>query len=76
MRSKDFNPGDLIVFSHGAARAEESSQELGWIVRRDTSDPDDDAVLVSFTTRGGEYHYYDVELYEWEKSGYIEVKRA
>ncbi len=76
MRSKDFNPGDLIVFIHGAARVEESSKELGWIVRRDNSDPDDDAVMVSFTARRGEYHYYDVELYEWEKSGYIEVKRA
>ena len=76
MRSENFNPGDLIVFIHGAARVEESSQELGWIVRRDNSDLDDDAVMVSFTARRGEYHYYDVELHEWEKTGDIEVYRA
>ena len=76
MKQDDYKPGDLIVFIHGHERWEESQQEIGWIVRRDCEDMMNPAVLVGFPHSTNEYHYYDLELREWEKAGAIEVKRG
>jgi len=75
-RGQQYNPGDLIVFFHGHDRWDEGSKEIGWIIRRDFDDPENPAVLMGFPDRGCEYHYFDLELREWEKAGTIEVKRA
>ncbi len=76
MKQDDYKPGDLIVFFHGHERWEKSKQEIGWIVRRDLEDPNNPAVLMGFPGRTSEYHYYDLELREWEKAGTIEVRRG
>ena len=75
-RGQHYNPGDLIVFFHGRERWGEGSKEIGWIIRRDFDDPSNPAVLMGFPGRVCEYHYFDVELREWEKAGTIEVKRG
>ncbi len=77
MRQGNFNPGDLIVFLHGRERWEnDTRKEIGWIVRRDFEDEQNPAVLMGFPGVDNEYHYYDLELHEWEKAGTIEVKRG
>ena len=76
MNQDDYNPGDLIVFIHGHEKWAETPREVGWIVRRDCDDMMNPAVLVGFPGVDNEYHYYDLELREWEKGGTIEVKRA
>ena len=76
MKQDDYKPGDLIVFFPGPERWEKSKQEIGWIVRRDLEDPNNPAVLMGFPGRTSEYHYFDLELREWEKAGTIEVKRG
>ena len=77
MRQGNFNPGDLIVFLHGRERWEnDTRKEIGWIVRRDFEDEQNPAVLMGFPGTTSEYHYFDLELREWEKAGAIEVKRG
>ena len=69
-----YSPGDLVTFHHGFTCEE---AEIGLITRRDTMDPHEPAVFVTFPhVVGQEYHYYDLELHEWELSGTIEVQRA
>ena len=75
-RGQHYKAGDLIVFFHGHERWDESKQEIGWIVRRDFDDPDNPAVLMGFPGGTSEYHYFDLELREWERAGTIEVKRG
>ena len=76
MKQDDYKPGDLIVFFQGRERRDESPPEIGWIVRRDCDDMMNPAVLVGFPYSTNEYHYYDLDLQEWEKAGDIEVKRG
>jgi len=69
-----FSPGDLVRFIHGFTSEE---AEIGLITRRDTMDPHEPAVYIIFPhVMGQEYHYYDLELQEWERDGTIEVQRA
>ncbi len=77
MRQGNFNPGDLIVFLHGRERWEnDTRKEIGWIVRRDFENEQSPAVLMGFPGSTNEYHYFDLELREWEKAGDIEVHRG
>ena len=69
-------PGDLVKFCNRTF-SEVGDHELGLVVRRDFTDAREPAVLVTFPhTKGQEYHYYDLELQEWERDGTIEVQRA
>ena len=76
MKQDDYKPGDLIVFIQGHEKWAETPREFGWIVRRDLEDPNNPAVLMGFPGRTSEYHYFDLELREWEKAGTIEVSRG
>ena len=76
MKQDDYKPGDLILFFQGNSRFEEGPEEIGWIARRDFDDPDNPAVLMGFPGGTSEYHYFDLELREWERAGTIEVKRG
>ena len=70
-------PGDLVKFHNGIPFGETGFHDLGLIVRRDFTDAREPAVLITFPHASGqEYHYYDLELHEWELSGTIEVQRA
>ena len=70
-------PGDLVKFYHGIPYGEDGHHELGLITRRDFTDDREPAVLITFPhAKGQEYHYYDLELQEWERDGTIEVQRA
>ena len=72
-----FSPGDLVKFHHGTSFGEVRSHELGLITRRDMHDFDEPAVFLTFPRAPKEeYHYYDLELTEWEAAGSIEVHRA
>ncbi len=76
MKQDDYKPGDLIVFIQGHEKWAETPREFGWIVRRDLEDPNNPAVLMGFPGLTSEYHYFDLELREWEKAGTIEVSRG
>ena len=70
-------PGDLVKFHNGIPFGEVGHHELGLVVRRDFTDAREPAVLIAFPHAvGQEYHYYDLELTEWEAAGSIEVQRA
>lgn len=71
-------PGDLVKFHNIRIPFGEVRQhELGLVVRRDFTDATEPAVLITFPhAQGQEYHYYDLELTEWEAAGTIEVQRA
>ena len=73
-------PGDLIKFIDGAKQTLQQSRdvhEVALVVRRDFTSATEDAVMLKFLhTKTDEYHYYDLELHEWELSGTIEVQRA
>jgi len=78
-----YYPGDLIKFINGASWClgggigEPEVREVALVVRRDFTDSSEPAVLITFPHASGqEYHYYDLELHEWEMSGTIEVHRA
>ena len=72
-----FSPGDLVKFHHGIPFGEVRSHELGLITRRDMHDIHEPAVFLTFPhAPKEEYHYYDLELTEWEAAGSIEVHRA
>tara|TARA_Y100000593_G_scaffold10733_1_gene19211 strand:+ start:332 stop:577 length:246 start_codon:yes stop_codon:yes gene_type:complete len=74
-RGQHYSPGDLVVFLHGRERWDKTRKEIGWVVRRDFSD-ETPAVFLGFPGSTSEYHYFDLELREWEKAGDIEVKRG
>ena len=70
-------PGDLVKFHNGIPFGEVGHHDLGLITRRDFTDAREPAVLITFPhAKGQEYHYYDLELTEWEDAGSIEVHRA
>ena len=76
-------PGDLIKFINGASWClgggigEPEVHEAALVVRRDFTSATEPAVMLKFLhTKTDEYHYYDLELHEWELSGTIEVQRA
>ncbi len=73
-------PGDLIKFIDGASQTLQQSRdvhEVALVVRRDFTSATEAAVMLKFLhTKTDEYHYYDLELHEWELSGTIEVQRA
>ena len=73
-------PGDLIKFIDGACLLRGGTpdvREAALVVRRDFTSATEAAVLLKFFhTKTDEYHYYDLELHEWEMSGTIEVQRA
>jgi len=75
-------PGDLIKFIDGASKTwggalKRDVHEVALVVRRDFTSATEPAVMLKFLhTKTDEYHYYDLELHEWELSGTIEVQRA
>ena len=72
-------PGDLIKFIDGslAGMGKRDVHEVALVVRRDFTSATEAAVMLKFLhTKTDEYHYYDLELHEWELSGTIEVQRA
>ena len=74
-------PGDLIKFIDGASprrgALNRDVHEAALVVRRDFTSATEPAVMLKFLhTKTDEYHYYDLELHEWELSGTIEVQRA
>jgi len=72
-----FSPGDLVKFHNGIPFGEVGLHDLGLIIRRDFTDAREPAVLITFPHASGqEYHYYDLELTDWEVAGSIEVHRA
>ena len=77
-----YHPGDLIKFLNGASRnwggyEKPDVHEAALVVRRDFTSATEGAAMLKFLhTKTDEYHYYDLELHEWEMSGTIEVQRA